>query len=109
MQSENLELRRRLGGWIRRALLIGLEFPVGRVRAGVLARDARHHGVLEHQGGVAIHQIAAVDALAQEECLAVRAIVVGEKDLIEAPAEGGEGEGRSAKPHARATAAHPKR
>lgn len=109
MHAEQLHFGSRLSCGILHPLFIGLERTRRRMRPRVLPGETWHHRVLEHQRRIAVEEIAPVHALADEEGIVERTIVVGEEDLVVAPAEGGNREWRSAKAHAGGAAAHPER
>ncbi|HXT18698.1 MAG TPA: hypothetical protein VN706_23930 [Gemmatimonadaceae bacterium] len=80
---EDIELGRCAGAGIGLAVLVRIQRPLVGVRTSVRLRDARHRRVGEHQQAVAGREVAAKNALAQEERVVVREILVGDIQLEE--------------------------
>ena len=109
VQPYDLELGGRLRLGVLGALFVGLQGTRRGMRSRVLPRDAGDDGVLEDEAGVAVHQVTAIDPLANEQRLVEGAVVVGKKDLVEPSAKSGDRERRTAEADTGGSASDPER
>src|SRR3954468_9506179 len=84
MDVDDLEVGQGLGRWILVAIFLRRQPVSARMGEAVLAGDARHDRILEDDGRVAMLEIASIDAKADEQRIGIRAIVIGDEDLVEA-------------------------
>jgi len=107
VDAKQLELGGSLGSRVLGAFLVGIEWMLGRMHARVLAGEPRDDAILEHQRRIAVHEVAAIHPLSDEQRVVVRPVVVREKDLVVAAADQRDGERSPAKTHADVAAPHP--
>ena len=80
-------------------VVVGLHAHVVRMQARVEPREARDDRVLVDEERVAGDQVAAIDALADEDRVLEGAVVVVDVELVEAAVDAGELERRAAHAH----------
>ena len=109
VEVEDVDLSGRRGARVRLALVVRAERTLVGMGPCVGAGDARHGRVGEDERAVAGDQVAAVQALADQQGVVVRPIVVGDVDLVEPSAVPGEDERHAAHARLAARRRHPER
>ena len=105
----HVDLGRCRGGWIGVAVFVRAQRPLLRMRARIRFGHARNDRVGKHHEAVARHDIAAVQSLAEQECVIERPVIVGRVQRVIPPRELCENQRNAAGSNLTVGAGHPER